>query len=321
MLKEDSVSKVFAGNDPDFLFWTPEPDDVVLVGPEQRQVPLPQVPIPIHLHQLADGERPADDAIGVSVYDYLRRYPDAEGGYPLADLLRDAFPHYLADIAAQTIMLDEKEVDAGYIKRKITGLKFMALLDPKPHLLYLLGKGYFDLAMMFTELGESRNHLLAASSYLERSLIELPEQPAALNLLGQIDYWMGNYAAAGRLWQRTVALLPAGAARETLAERVGMIARGAVPSTPLIDEMEAFGGTLTLIGHGLYDEALRILEALEEQGRLVREIPMAEFYQLLGYCREQTGDGAAALVAYQQALEIDPDHEASREGFERIGHG
>lgn len=310
---------VFPGNDPDFLFWIPEADDVVLVGPEQRQVPLPLVPIPIHAHLLAAGERPSDDDIGTSVYDYLRRYPDAEGGYWLADLLRNAYPHFLADIASQVIMLDEKEVDAAYIRRKLTGLKFLALLDPQPQLLYLLGKTYFDLGVMFAELPHCRHHFLTASEYLRRSLALQQDTPAALNLLAQINYWFGDLAEAADCWRKAANLLINGPTRTQLLERVAAIEAEHIAVRPLVDDLEALGETLTLIGSGAYGEALTILEQLEAEGRVVEEIPTAEFYYLLGYCRERTEDFGAALIAYDKALVIDPEYEPAREGFDRIG--
>jgi len=313
--------KIFPGNDPEYWFWTPEADDMVLVGPEQRQVPLPQMPLPIRVQFLQGEERPSDDNIGLSVYDYLRRYPDAEGASWLAALLRDAFPHYLADIASQIIMLDEKEVDAAYIRRKINGLKFLALLEPQPQLLYLLGRAWFDLGIMFTELAACRLHFSAAGDALRRALVLQPGNPAALNLLGQIACWRGEISEARRCWEETVALLPDGPARSALQNRLTFLAEGPESAPPLVDDLERLGEVLPLIGDGDFRSALAILEELETEGRVCRELPMPEFYYLLGYCREMSGDSKEALIAYSRALEIDPEHAASLEGFARIGEG
>ena len=42
---------------------------------------------------------------------------------------------------------------------------------------------------------------------------------------------------------------------------------------------------------------------------------------MLGVCREKTGDIAGAFGSYDEALSIDPDHEPSREGKERVTGG
>lgn len=312
-------AKIFSGNDGNFLFWTPEPDDVVLVGPEQRAVPLPQVPLPVYPHAVAGGERPADDALGAGIYDYLRRYPDCEGGYPLADLLRNAYPHYLADLAAQVIMIEEKEVDAAFIRRKITGLKILGLLEAQPQILYMLSRSYFELATMFSEMAECRVHFLAAREYLHRSLAIEAQNPAALNLLAQIEAWCGEIAAACRHW-RQAAELTEEPTRAALSDRAAAL-ENAATSAPLVDELEALGTTLVLIGAGDCATALELLERLEESGRVTRELPTPEFHYLLGYCREQTGDPRSALVAYGAALALDPEYAPALTGFERISQG
>jgi tetratricopeptide (TPR) repeat protein len=312
-------AKIFSGNDGDFFFWTPDADDVVLVGPEQRAVPLPQQPLPVHAHAIEDGKRPDDDALGAGIYEYLRRYPDCEGGYFLADLLRNAYPHYLMDIAAQVIMIEEKEVDAPFLRRKITGLKILALLETRPQLYYQLGRSYFEFATMFTELPDCRNHLLAAREYLTRALQLEADNPASLNLLAQIAAWFGMNEEACRLWQQAATLVDE-PTRSALLQRV--IESQATPAErPLIDELEALGATLLLIGGGEFAPALEILERLQEQGRVMAELPAPEFYYLLGHCREQCNDSGSALVAYIQALELDPEFLPAQTGFDRLSQG
>ena len=312
-------AEIFSGNDDDFLFWTPEAGDVVLVGPEQRAVPLPPQPLPIYSHATQDGCRPDDDALGAGIYEYLRRYPDCEGGYYLADLLRNAYPHYLGDIAAQVLMIDEKEVDAPFFRRKITGLKILALLEVRPQLFYQLGRSYFEFATMFTELPHCRNHLLAAREYLRRALLLEAADPAALNLLAQIEAWFGMKDEALRLWQQAATLV-AEPTRSALLQRAAELQFGCRES-PLIDELEALGETLVLIGSGDFVQALAILERLQEQGRVMAELPTPEFYYLLGHCREKCNDPGQALVAYLQALELDPEFSPAQAGFDRLSQG
>lgn len=312
-------AKIFSGNDGDFFFWTPEADDVVLVGPEQRAVPLPQQPLPVHAHAIQGGGRPDDDALGAGVYEYLRRYPDCEGGYYLADLLQNAYPHYLMDIAAQVIMIEAKEVDAPFLRRKITGLKILALLEARSQLYYQLGRCYFEFATMFTELPDCRNHLLAAREYLQRALQLEADNPATLNLLAQIEAWFGMNAEAYRLWQQASTLVDE-PTRSALLQRAAET-HAASSERPLIDELEALGATLVLIGAGEFGQALEILERLQEQGRVMAELPTPEFYYLLGHCREKCNDPGSALVAYVQALELDPEFSLAQTGFDRLSQG
>lgn len=312
-------AKIFNGNDGDFLFWTPGVDDVVLVGPEQRAVPLPAQPLPIYSHATQGGGRPDDDALGAGIYEYLRRYPDCEGGYYLADLLRNAYPHYLMDIAAQVVMIEEKEVDAPFLRRKLTGLKILALLEAKPQLYYQIGRSYFEFATMFTELPHCREHLLAAREYLLRALRLEAANPATLNLLAQIEAWFGMSEEAFRLWQQAAALVDE-PTRSSLLQRASEL-HSAHRESPLIDELEALGETLLLIGSGDFDQALAILERLQEQGRVMAELPMPEFYYLLGHCREKCSDPGSALVAYVQSMELDPEFAPARTGFDRLSQG
>lgn len=312
-------AKIFSGNDGDFLFWTPEADDVVLVGPEQSAVPLPQQPLPIYAHACKDGVRPNDDLLGAGIYEYLRRYPDCEEGHYLVDLLRIAYPHYLADIAAQVIMIEEKEVDAPFLRRKITGLKILALLDARPQLFYQLGRSYFEFATMFAELPHCRSHLLAAREYLRRALLLEAANPTTLNLLAQIEAWFGMKDEAFRLWQQAAVLVtePTRSALLQKAEDLQFVHK----ESPLIDELEALGEALILIGSGDFADALAILERLQEQGRVTAELPTPEFYYLLGHCREKCNDQEQALVAYIQALELDPEFSSAQTCFDRLSQG
>lgn len=310
---------IFKGNDSHFLFWTPQADDVVLVGPEQRPLPLPQLPLPIYAHANHKGERPDDDALGAGIYEYLRRYPDCEEGYYLVNLLRDAYPHYLSDIASQVIMIEEKDVDAPFLRRKISGLKILALLEPHSQLFYQLGRSYFDLATNFSELPQCRQHLLSSREYLQHALRLEAANPAILNLLAQIEAWFGMREEAIRLWEKA-ALLVGEPTRSALVEKVTAL-QVSPGEKSLIDELEALGETLVLIGEGDFGQALTILEGLQERGRVVTELPTPEFYYLLAHCREECSDPGQALLAYAQALELDPEFLPAQRGFERISKG
>ena len=171
-----------------YQFYTPEPGRCVEVGAENLQVLLPQIPLPILREDLetAENPTPSDDAIGKGIYGYLRQFPDCPLGVRYAELLRDAYPHFLADLAAQIAMLDYKEVDAPYVRRKVTFMKILALLEPEnPRLLASLGLAGFDLGLMFSELPHCRQHLLAAMGFLQRALRLAPDDVALEVLLGR----------------------------------------------------------------------------------------------------------------------------------------
>lgn len=289
---------------------------MVRVGPEKRTVPLPQQPLPVFFRSGQDGSRPDDDSLGAAIYEYLRRYPDCEEGYYLADLLRNAYPHYLADIAAQVIMAEGKEVDAPFLRRKITGLKILSLLEVQPQLLYQLGRSYFEFATTFMELAQCRNHLLAAQEYLRRSLILDAANPAALNLLAQTEAWFGMRDEAFSLWNQAATLVEE-PTRSALLQRAENLQQSLTVG-PLVDELEALGETMVLIGSGDFGPALEILEHLQEQGRVMAELPSPEFYYLLGHCREESDDLGGALIAYVQALDLDQDFLPAKTGFARL---
>jgi tetratricopeptide (TPR) repeat protein len=187
-----------------YRLWLPPAGHTVAAGADRHPVPLPVIPLPVYRKNSEQGE-PSDEAIGQGIYDYLRHFPDCPHAQTYAELLRDAYPHFLADLGAHILMLDNKEVDAPYIRRKLVGLKILALLDPEnPGLLQQLGITAYDLGLSFTELESSRHQLLEAMGYFRRALKYSPESPLLLHYLGQIDYLFGDYPSALRRWQIVV---------------------------------------------------------------------------------------------------------------------
>lgn len=302
-------------------FWTPPMGRVLRVGPEQRSVALPDCPLPLNASDLLEGE-PSDAAIGQGVYDYLRRFPDCVNGPALAALLRDAYPHFLADLASQIVMLDEKEVDAPYVRRKIVGLKVLALLEPdNPALWQHLGLASFELGLMFSELPDCRRHLLAAMGFLQRSLELRADNPAVQHHLVLINFWLGDYPVAQRALQELLLALDAGDVRRQVELFLDRFNRGELPEHPVMDDLEAVGRALTLIGNDEHAAALALLESVDESGILNSELPMPEFFHVLGLCRERVGDLAGAFDAYEQALALDVDFMPALAGRERILDG
>jgi len=304
-----------------FYFWTPGPGDGIRVGPEKILVPLELRPLPVHRDEWTGG-RPGDDAIGRGIFDFLKWAPDAPEAPYFAELLRDAFPHYLAEIGSQVLMLDAKEVDAPYVKRKINGLKILLLLAPaNPDLLFHLGRSLYELALTFTELPGCRGLLLQASGYLDRSVSPSVEALPALNLLGRIDFLLGDYSAAERRWRAALEACDDVPTRRGLDGQIERLAAGPVPARPLVEDLEEIGQAMQFVACGRFSAAGEILERIQESGSVMNECPSAEFLFLLGLCREKNGDPAGAFEAFDQALDLDPENEPARLGRDRILDG
>lgn len=301
-----------------FTFWKPKAESAVTVGAERQSFPLPRTTLPIHREDLTTGQ-PSTDAIGRGLYDYLRQFPDCQDNVVYAELLREAFPHYLADLGAQIVMLEHKEVDAPYVRRKIAYLKILLLLDPdNGGLLQRLGMACYDLGLMFSELPRCRRHLLASIGFLQRSLRCLPDDLTCLNYLGQIDYLLGDYPGAVRRWRVIVAELESGPTREALLDRIARLEEQGLPEHPLVDDLETIGTAMERYGNGDVHGAGIILARLEEEGRVTAELPSPEFYYLLGMCRDKEGDSAGAFESFDKALELSPDYAPALEGKNRI---
>jgi len=305
-------------NHEEFTFWTPDEETTLLAGPEQNEVPLPHVPLPIYSRHLKKGP-PSTAAIGESIYDYLRRDPDCVNNKLFAHLLRDAFPHYIADIGSNAVMLDARDISAAYLHRKINLLKILHLLDDSnAGLFYLLGQTYFELLHEVSEFANSRTHLLNAHRYLHQALKLGVEDVALYNLLGELDFLLGDYPSAVRRFEKACELLPDDQIRvaSQLKKRVQFLQHQ--EPVALLDEMETVGEALLTAGQGDYASALEILEPVAEQGRLLDYFQCAQVPYMIGVCREKLGDISGAMVAYQEALDLAPDYELAVAARDRL---
>jgi len=294
-----------------FSFWLPPSGASVLVGADRHPLALPQFPLPIHRDVLADGA-PTAASIGQGVYDYLRQFPDCPGNTRYAELLRDAYPHFLSDLAAHAVMLDAKQIEPAYVLRKLTCLKILRLLEPRQRgLLVQLSRGYFEVAMEFVELPRCRQHLREAMRFGQELLALDPADPVALSLLAEIDLLFGDIPGALDKWQRLTAQVADPAVLAQVAARIDAASKAAKEETTLLDELEAVAEALRL--HGLGDDrrATSVLERIEALGYLPSALPSADFYWLLGVCRQGDGDPAGAVTALHQALTLEPDHPAT----------
>ncbi|NJC86947.1 MAG: hypothetical protein FIB02_00190 [Desulfuromonas sp.] len=295
-----------------FTFWMPPRGAVVLAGAERHPVPLPEYPLPLHKGDPADGP-PSDTAIGQGVYDYLRQFPDCDGNTVYAELLRDAYPHFISDLASHAVMLDAKQVESAYVLRKLTCLKILRLLDSHNYgLLLQLARGYFELALDFGELARCRQHLREAMRFGQELLAIAPADPSGLSLLAEIDYLLGDYPSAAIKWQRLAAHIEDSSVRERIAARLAACPDVGSSETALVDDLEAIAEAMRLHALGDNAQATLLLERLEEEGRLISMLPSADFYWLLGICRQDCGDAGGAFRALHTALELEPGHPAAQ---------
>ncbi len=301
-----------------FTLWMPEKGRTVHVGPENHPVPLPEVPLPVYCQDLQKGD-PDADAVGLGVYGYLKEFPDCPNNREYAELLRDAYPHYIAELGSQIIMLDRKEVDAPYQRRKISYMKILALLDrDNPDFLLKIGLASFELGLTFSELDRSRGYLLSAMGFLLRSLKIFPESPTALDCLGQIDFLLGDYPSAERRWNAAANLVKDEETKSAFRRKISRLKEGAAPEHSLLDDLEAIGEAQASFGRKEFERAAEILEKLEEDGAIVRELSSPEFFHLLALSRGKIGEIAGAFEALEKALEIDPGFAPALEARESI---
>lgn len=300
-----------------FQFWTPPTGHCVEVGPEQHQIPLPQIPLPIR-NDLFDTDTPSDDAIGASLYDYLRQFPECPHNSDYAIILRDAYPHYLADLGSLIVMLDHKEVDAPYVKRKVVAMQILLLLDPENKGLHqLIGTSFYEMSLMFPELPRCREHLIKAMRYLAVA----EQDPTTLDTLARIDYLMGDWPKATERWERLAGLVDDAAMKNAIMDQVVSLRESVQPEKSLLEGLEQIGEAMELMAGNDPARAKMILEQIEEENIIPEEFPNPEFYYMLGICRERTGDRAGAFDAFERALQVDPEHEPSIKSLERITEG
>jgi len=304
-------------NPQQFVFWLPAVNATIHVGPEQQAVDLPPVPLPIKITDMESledaGQRPDDNMIGEGVYDYLRQFPECLNNVEYAELLRDGYAHFLADLAAHVVMLDQKDVEPSYVFRNLTYLKILRLLEPENSgLLWQLAHGFYALALTFTELPQVRRNLLDAMRFAQKLLKLKPEDPAALNLLADIDILFGDYPTAINRLRKMLDLLSDETTIKKVAARLERCVEVGLPDHPLLDDLECIGHAMQLFSAGNYALATELLERLEEDTYFMAELKSADFLCLLGMCRIHTDDRAGAFDALSQSLEMDPDHDQAR---------
>lgn len=281
-------------------------------------IPLGEFPLPL-LDEDFSAEFPSYDAVGRGVYQLLRANPDALFADRYAALLRDAYPHLLAELATHLVMLDKKDVDLAYLDRKIVLLKIFALLEPENSRFPLeIGMTFFDKGMTLAALANTTLHLFSAEKYLRKALQLAPDDRQIRHILGEVCYILGKYADAAALWEGIIDSVNPETA-EKLKTRTASLAAGNAPLIPAIDYLQAVGVALEAFSADDYEEAAAILLDVLDAVSGYDEFPRAEILYLLGRCYVKLDVPKYAEQYLREALLLRPDYSEAEAELLNLG--
>ncbi len=305
----------------DFEFWLPEEGYTLTIGPDQPDLSMPVIPVPIQSQDYSSQTAPSEKAIGDGIYTYLCAYPDCDHASDYALILKQAYPFLFSDIAAELLVLDVKDVDHAGTLRKLALLKILLHLEPENFgLLFKIGVVYHDLSLSYADIYRVENNLHQARSFFERARMVNPEEPANLNYLGQVCYLLGKYHQAKLYWLSALNNIAEESIVARLQQLIDKIDSRLAPSKPLIDCLKQVAEAASLYDNGQYAEARTIMESLVADRQLIDELPNSEFYYLLGLCREKCHNITLARVSFESVLKLAPDHQMARDAIGRIDH-
>lgn len=267
---------------------------------------------------LLAGEPPSYDAVGRGIYQALRSNPDCVHGEKYAALLRDAYPHFLGELASHLLMLDKKEVDLAYLDRKITCLKIFVLIEPEnPQLLTEVGAALLDRGMRLAAVQMVTLTLYQSERFLRKALLLAADKGEARHYLGEVAYLLGKYEDAASCWREILAgagVQGAGALRARL-ERVD---GGKTPLVPVVDYLEAIGVAFEFFQRGEFAEAAAILEDIIDDETFREEYAMAEIWHVLGSCYSGMAMPEYAETYLREALRINPAYAEAQSALDLL---
>jgi len=286
-------------------YYTP-PDDYQLLGREGLVAILWQgmPPLPLLQEDYNSAEAsgaPDYDMVGRGIYQALRLDPECAGAAEYAAVLKDAYPHIVAELGGQIVMLDAKEVDTPYLDRKINFLKIMALLDPDNAGLPLeIARTYVDKGSRLSSMQHAVPCWYAAEKLLRRSLELNPDDRHVGYEYGEALYMLGRYEGAAAIWSGLTTFLEA-AERARLEARVSAIQAGELPAVPPLDYLTAISVAVELHQSGCSADAAAIIQDVLADKIFVQQFPMNEVYYLLGTCYQEVGQMGEAAEAFKRS--------------------
>ena len=253
------------------------------------------------------------------MYQALRLNPGCNYADRYATLLSDAYPHLVADLASQLLMLERKDVEVPYLDRLITALRIFLLMEPEnPRYLKQIGRIYREKGLRLSALNQTTRSLYQARSYLSRARIFLPEDSELLLLLGDVSWLLGKYDEARDCFLGARGSGVGERAAE-LEERLARLEIGVHPLVPAVDYLEAIGVAFELHQQQEYAEAAAILWDVLDDEVFRKECPLPELNFLLGRCYEALAMPRYAEECYNEALLKRPDYDEAREALRELG--
>ena len=227
---------------------------------------------------------PSYDQIGQGMFFALRQNPDCTYGVDYARVLQSGYPHIIAEIGGEAIMLDAKEVDSPYLDRKVNLLKIMALLEQDNAALWReIGRTLMEKGSRMEAAHLAVQSWYGAEKYLSRSFELAPDDLHTCYQLGETHYVLGHYDQALTLWQPLVEQLKDGE-RRNLEARIAAIQRGDLPKVPAVDYLTALSVAFEQHQDDQFYEAAAIVEDVLKDAVFCAQFPMAGVYHFLEQC-------------------------------------
>jgi len=231
-------------------------------------------------HTVLESGTPGYDQVGRGIFQALRINPECAFAAQYAAVLQQAYPHVIAEIGGEAIMLDAKQVDTPYLDRKVTLLKIMTLMEPTNAGLWReIGRTLMEKGTRLDALHLAVQAWYGAEKHLERSLELEPYDLATAYQFGETHYVLGHYEQALAVWEP---LLPrcGEAERLRLTARTEAIRRGELPKVPPVDYLTALAVALELRQDNLR-ECVAIIEDVLADQIFCDQFPMTEVTGLL----------------------------------------
>lgn len=282
-------------------------------------IPCNGLPLPLleEDYQRLEGS-PGYDAVGRGIYHLLRANPDSTNALRYAEILKQGYPHLLAELASHMLMLHVKDVEVPYIDRKINYLKIFILLEPdNPRYPLEVGLALMEKGLRLSALHLSTASLYKSLDFLRKAEAMAPEDVEIQEQLGEVSFLLGKYEAATALWRR-VAEKKGGEAGERLLARVKAVQAGHVPRVPAVDYLEAIGGAFALYEQGEYEEAAAILQDVFDDPVFAHDFPVPEVHYVIGMCCKELNMPRFAEESFNEALRLKPDYAEARRALEEI---
>lgn len=263
------------------------PSDFIITGRDGSVAISWDFPIPLSHEDFAKCSAtppPSYDQIGSGMYRALRTRPDCLYAVDYARVLKEGYPHIIAEIGGEAIMLDVKEVDTPYLDRKINLLRIMGLLEPdNAHLWREIGKTYMEKGSRLEASHSAVHSWYAAERFLKQAL-ELDARDSQIKiLLAETHYMLGHYAKAVALWEQALLDLE-DTQKQKVAARIASIQTGNQPRVPVVDYLTALAVAFEQHQNEAYYEAAAIIEDVLLDEEFCKQYPLTGVFQFLEQC-------------------------------------